>query len=149
VYIFKNLNLNSKKFNLNFKYDKIFRFYKRELFFILGKKLIILLQKTQGSEILFLKVIGHFLRLYYRQRKILNRFFHFLNLLFLFLYKFKIIAGIRLQIKGRLRGTPRSKKYLFQQGQLPTQTVVIPIKYTYSTLCTRYGSVGLKLWIYQ
>ena len=148
-YIFKNLSLNTEKFKLDNEYNKVFRIYKNNTFFFLGKKIFFLLKKTNGSEILFTKFIATFLRMYYKQRKSLNKFIHFLNLLLLFLYKFKIVSGIRIQMKGRLRGTPRSKKYVFQQGQIPTQTIALPISYTFIPLYTRYGVVGLKVWIYQ
>lgn len=149
VYIFKNLNLNVKKFNSDFYFLKIFKNYEKESYFFFGKKIVYLLQKTQNGDILFIHFLSKFLIFYHRNKKTLNKFMHFLNLLLLFLYKFKIVSGIRIQLKGRLRGTPRSKKYKFQQGQIPAQTISTSIKYQYKQIYTRYGTVGLKVWLHQ
>lgn len=149
IYIFKNLSVDSSKFKLNLIYNKCFKNYNNDLFFDLGKRIAFLLQKTQNGDIVFINFVSKFIVMYHRQRKQLNKFMHFLNLLLLFLYKFKIVSGIRVQLKGRLRGTPRSKKYKFQQGQIPTQTLSASIKYQYKQIYTRYGTVGLKVWLYQ
>lgn len=149
VYIFKNLNLNFKKFKLNKYFHKVFRLYKTEPYFIMAQQLIFLIQKTDNGVNLLINFVSKFLTTYHRQKRSLNKFIHFLNLFLNFLYKFKIVLGIRIQLKGRLRGTPRSKKYVFQQGQVPTQTITSSIKYQYKQIYTRYGTVGLKIWIYQ
>jgi|TARA_B100000768_G_C11127573_1_gene310313 small subunit ribosomal protein S3 len=57
------------------------------------------------------------------------------------------LSGIRVQWKGRLSGSDRSKKECFQQGQIPLHTMDAKIDYGYSQAFTIYGTCGVKVWI--
>jgi len=56
------------------------------------------------------------------------------------------LLGIRVQWKGRLSGSDRSKKESFQQGQIPLHTIDAKIDYGYSPAFTIYGTCGIKVW---
>jgi small subunit ribosomal protein S3 len=56
------------------------------------------------------------------------------------------LLGVRVQWKGRLSGSDRSKKESFQQGQIPLHTIDAKIDYGYSPAFTIYGTCGIKVW---
>jgi len=56
------------------------------------------------------------------------------------------LLGIRVQWKGRLSGSDRSKKESFQHGQIPLHTIDAKIDYGYSPAFTIYGTCGIKVW---
>ena len=78
-----------------------------------------------------------------------NGFFHFLKryLKLIIDFKYSNIKGIKIIIKGRLNGVPRSKSKLFQVGQLPLQTFNSNINYDNSIAYTSDGTIGIKVWI--
>ena len=149
IFILKNLENTFFNRKLNLQYEKSLRFFKKESYFLIGKSICLLLNSSFRNEIILIKFIALFLRTYHRQKKALNKFFHFLNLFLNFLYKYKIVQGIKVQIKGRLRGAPRSKKFVLQQGSIPTQTITSAIRYQFLHVPTRYGVFGLKIWVFQ
>ena len=57
------------------------------------------------------------------------------------------LLGVRVQWKGRLSGSDRSKKESFQQGQIPLHTINAKIDYGYSPAFTIYGTCGVKVWL--
>jgi|TARA_B110000977_G_C11080930_1_gene492917 small subunit ribosomal protein S3 len=57
------------------------------------------------------------------------------------------LLGIRVQWKGRLSGADRSKKEVFQQGQIPLHTMNAKIDYSYRPAFTIYGTCGIKVWL--
>ena len=57
------------------------------------------------------------------------------------------LLGVRVQWKGRLSGSDRSKKESFQQGQIPLHTISAKIDYGYSPAFTIYGTCGVKVWL--
>lgn len=152
IFIFKNLSycLFKKKFQFYFtNYFKIFKFYNKENYFSIGQIIFFYLKTATQGEILLAKFISYFLKKYHRRKKTLNKFFRFLTLFLHFLYKYKIVKGVKIQIKGRLRGIPRSKKFTFQKGSIPLQTIACSINYCLIHVPTRYGLYGLKVWIYK
>jgi len=57
------------------------------------------------------------------------------------------LKGIRIQIKGRLNKSKRTQKYVIQCGQVPSQTLTVPVFYATDEANTFYGSMGVKIWI--
>ena len=58
------------------------------------------------------------------------------------------IKGIRVNCSGRLGRTPIAKTEWFKLGQIPLNTITAPLEYANSTAFTKYGSLGVKVWIY-
>jgi len=57
------------------------------------------------------------------------------------------IKGVRIQFKGRLNGSDRSKTQWFMLGQVPFHTFDRKIEYGFSSAFTPYGVCGIKVWI--
>jgi small subunit ribosomal protein S3 len=57
------------------------------------------------------------------------------------------VKGIRIQFKGRLNGSDRSKIQWFKYGQIPFHTLKESIDYGYAPAFTPYGVCSIKVWI--
>lgn len=55
--------------------------------------------------------------------------------------------GVKFQIGGRLGGADISRAEKFIDGRLPLQTLRSDIDYHYTTALTKYGILGIKVWI--
>merc|ERR1712127_458208 len=95
------------------------------------------------------KVLSELIAFYIGQMKKHNGFIHFLKryLKLIIDFKYSKIKGIKIIIKGRLNGVPRSKSKLLQVGYLPLQTFNATINYDNSTDYTSDGTIGIKVWI--
>lgn len=53
-----------------------------------------------------------------------------------------------IAIHGKLgSGSIRSRSYYIKTGYLPLQTIMLPIDYSYRSAETKYGSIGVKVWM--
>ena len=57
------------------------------------------------------------------------------------------VKGIRIQISGRLNGAEMARIYWVRDGQVPLHTLRADIDYLAYPIQTRYGILGLKIWI--
>ncbi|USN55990.1 MAG: 30S ribosomal protein S3 [Candidatus Peribacteria bacterium] len=55
--------------------------------------------------------------------------------------------GVKVQIAGRLGGADISRNEKFTEGRIPLQTLRADIDYHYTTAITKYGILGIKVWI--
>lgn len=146
IIIFKNLKIKN---NLFYAYSTQFSYYKKELYFSFGLLLYICFAKYTRNEHLFGKFIYKYIKMYHRRKRHFNKFYYFLQFFSNFLLKSNLISGIKIQIKGRIKGRPRSKNLVFQKGNVPLQTRNSYISYTCLHIPTTYGVFGLKIWIHQ
>jgi len=58
------------------------------------------------------------------------------------------IKGIRINCSGRLGKAPMAKTEWFKYGQIPLSRINANLDYSTSTAFTKYGSIGVKVWIY-
>lgn len=58
------------------------------------------------------------------------------------------IKGIRVNCSGRLGKAPMAKTEWFKFGQIPLNTIKASVQYADSTAFTKYGTLGIKVWIY-
>lgn len=70
------------------------------------------------------------------------------NILEVFFRIFSKILGYRLQFKGRLNGSKRKKKMIFQKGKIPLNTLKYDIKYYFHEFKTPSGICSFKLWFF-
>jgi small subunit ribosomal protein S3 len=56
-------------------------------------------------------------------------------------------AGIKVQIAGRLNGTDIARREKFIEGRVSLQTFRSDIDYHYLQANTKYGVLGVKVWI--
>jgi len=57
--------------------------------------------------------------------------------------------GIKVQVKGRIGGAEMARKEWYIKGRVPLQTLRANIDYGYSTAFTKWGTIGVKVWIYK
>ena len=58
------------------------------------------------------------------------------------------IKGIRINCAGRLGKAPMAKTEWFKYGQVPLSRINANLEYATSTAVTKYGSIGVKIWVY-
>ena len=56
-------------------------------------------------------------------------------------------VGIKVQVSGRLGGVDLSRSEKFSEGRVSLQTLRSDIDYHYTTALTKYGIIGIKVWI--
>jgi small subunit ribosomal protein S3 len=57
--------------------------------------------------------------------------------------------GIKVYSKGRLAGAEIARKEWYLKGRVPLQTLRADIDYAQETAFTKYGTIGVKVWIYK
>ena len=89
-----------------------------------------------------------------------SKFFNFLSLYFKLLLlesgyslnkrkKNFNLKGIKIIITGKLKGKPRSHKYINTFGSVPIQSINCNIDFAKQHAFTIYGVFGIKLWLYK
>lgn len=61
----------------------------------------------------------------------------------------KSIRGLRINCSGRLGRAPMAKMEWFKFGSIPLTKISALVDYSYSTGKTKYGSFGIKVWLYK
>ncbi len=56
-------------------------------------------------------------------------------------------TGVKVQVSGRLGGVDLSRTEKFSEGRVSLQTLRSDIDYHYTTALTKYGIIGIKVWI--
>ncbi|KKP39035.1 MAG: 30S ribosomal protein S3, small subunit ribosomal protein S3 [Candidatus Peregrinibacteria bacterium GW2011_GWF2_33_10] len=59
------------------------------------------------------------------------------------------VKGIKVFIAGRLNGVEIARSEMFIEGTIPLHTFRADIDYALSEAKTRYGIIGIKVWIYR
>lgn len=57
--------------------------------------------------------------------------------------------GVRIRCKGRLAGAEIARAEWYLVGRLPLNTLKSDIDYGYAVAKTKYGTIGVKVWIYK
>lgn len=65
-----------------------------------------------------------------------------------FFKMFSNFLGYRLQFKGRLNGSKRKKKIVYQKGKIPLNTLKYDIKYHFNEFKTPSGICSIKFWVF-
>lgn len=61
----------------------------------------------------------------------------------------KEIQGAKVEVAGRLDGIEIARKEWLKSGKLPRQTLRADIDYAENRAFCRYGTVGIKVWIFK
>nr|YP_009121389.1 ribosomal protein S3 [Thecamonas trahens]AJF36632.1 ribosomal protein S3 [Thecamonas trahens] len=59
----------------------------------------------------------------------------------------RAIQGIKVHLSGRLNGVDRARTVKFNWGSLPLNTLKTKIEFAKNTAYTKYGTIGIKVWI--
>ncbi|MFN3505166.1 MAG: 30S ribosomal protein S3 [Caldimicrobium sp.] len=57
--------------------------------------------------------------------------------------------GIKVQCSGRLGGAEIARSEWYRVGRVPLSTLRADIDYGFATAITKYGSIGVKVWIFK
>jgi len=57
--------------------------------------------------------------------------------------------GVKIALAGRVGGTEVGRTETFKKGTIPLQTLRADIDYSQTPALTRFGYVGVKVWIYR
>jgi len=57
--------------------------------------------------------------------------------------------GVKVSCKGRLGGAELARAEWYREGRLPLQTLRADIDYGFAVAKTKYGTIGVKVWIYK
>ena len=57
--------------------------------------------------------------------------------------------GIKIRCSGRLAGSEIARSEVYKEGKIPLSTLKSDIDYGYSISKTRYGTIGVKVWVYN
>lgn len=57
------------------------------------------------------------------------------------------VLGVKIRIKGRLGGSEIARSETVNYGSLPLQTLRADIDYGFALARTKFGSIGVKVWI--
>jgi len=154
--IFFNLEKIGLKLKKDFEKSDIiersFFSFKQEPFYNSGLVIFFLIFSVKDMAPLLSKYIAKYFKLLHRTRKI-NKFLLFLTRLVELTGTVSFgsfnVKGLKIQIKGRFNGAPRSKKRVFEKGRVPLQTVSSKINYSLTHINTSYGVFSVKVWIYE
>jgi small subunit ribosomal protein S3 len=56
--------------------------------------------------------------------------------------------GIKVQVAGRLGGAEMARREWYREGRVPLHTLRAKIDYGFAEALTKYGQIGVKVWIY-
>ena len=140
----------------------LFKSFKKYLFNVFNKKITFFLDflKTMALysySFMDLDAVSSMLAQIFRflQKKTHSKFIFFcknlINVLINDLenkFNIKKYVGIKLILKGRLKGKPIASSLCIQKGLIPIQSIDKNVSYSKSHIFTKkYGVFGLKLWI--
>ena len=57
--------------------------------------------------------------------------------------------GIKIMCKGRLGGAEMARRETQIRGSIPLHTLQAHVDYGVATCLTTYGTIGIKVWLYQ
>jgi small subunit ribosomal protein S3 len=57
--------------------------------------------------------------------------------------------GIKAMCAGRLAGAEMARTEWYREGRVPLQTIRADIDYGFTTASTKYGVIGIKVWIFK
>ncbi len=57
--------------------------------------------------------------------------------------------GVKTAVSGRLNGVERARTEGYSEGTVPLHTLRANIDYATKTAITKYGKIGVKVWIYK
>jgi len=57
--------------------------------------------------------------------------------------------GVKITISGRLNGAEIARSDLFKEGNIPLQTLRANIQFARRHAVTKYGTIGVQVWVYK
>lgn len=57
--------------------------------------------------------------------------------------------GVKIKVSGRLGGAEIARSITMMQGRVPLQTIRADIDYGFTEARTKYGNIGVKVWVFR
>ncbi len=57
--------------------------------------------------------------------------------------------GVKISVSGRLGGAEMSRRVQISLGSIPLQTLQANVEYGFAKSFTKYGVIGVKVWVYK
>lgn len=57
--------------------------------------------------------------------------------------------GVKMRVSGRLAGAEMARIEWYAEGRIPTQTLRAEIDYAHAEATTKYGLIGIKVWLFK
>jgi ribosomal protein S3 len=113
--------------------------YTKDLFMIIHKMMLL-----KDSTILG-KAIFPLLEKTTKHHQVVNNVENLCQLAF---DQYKGLKGFRIDFKGRIGGSARSRLRTFKLGSIPAQKMSANIEYSFHEAVTRYGVCSIRIWLY-
>lgn len=140
-----NLRKNDKKL-IQFFYYKLRKYrISKSVLLDTSKFLINLFSFKTPDGFLLASFISHNLCFLAKHSFFLMFFIDFLKII---LSLYKHVIGVKIVISGKLNGFSRSQVKKMQVGRIPLQTWQVNNNYGFSESFTKYGKLGIKVWIF-
>lgn len=96
-----------------------------------------------------INMISYYIKQTLERKKTHKKFIKNINKILEAFFKiFSNFIGYRLQFKGRLNGSKRKKKLVYQKGKIPLNTLKYDIKYHFNEFKTPSGICSIKFWVF-
>jgi ribosomal protein S3 len=142
-----NLSKKSVKKVNTFIYSIIKRLgmYSKENFFQEAINIFIMIVLSNAPA----ELLAKFIIIQMQSTKRHNKFLLFLKRTVIRFSKMPLsrIKGIKIVIKGRFNGAPRSRNRIIQRGRVPLQKIDSNVSYCNTKAFTVNGTFGIKVWI--
>ena len=127
---------------------KLVRRYKSEVRLAKDTMYVLFITTLLKKAEFLAKFLGYQLKRMPKNRRQTKLFYYIKALLDFILITESEVKGLRIQFTGRINGRPRSKYVILNIGNLPLQTQSACLEYGQSFGITRYGVIGIKVWIH-
>ena len=61
----------------------------------------------------------------------------------------KNVQSVKIKVSGRLNGIDRARHFYLSTGNMNINSISCPVDYAFVTIKTKYGVIGIKVWIYK
>jgi small subunit ribosomal protein S3 len=110
----------------------------------IAQKISINIKKAENSDELTAASIARTLRKTYNIRTIFRK-----NINYITNRLNNEALGYKIKLSGRIWGSDKTKTICFKQGRMPLTTISANIEYHFTPLISKYGSIGIKVWLYK
>lgn len=144
--IFKWYSIKDRLFNIIKQiYKKYMYFFVKNISFILYDLFLQLFLLFKSGKLINQLITS--LNFLFKRQINSRKIFRILKSFLTYFKSFNQIKGIKLQLKGRIRGNRRKKKLTLHFKKTSTSNLNTNLQYNKSKIKTKYGILGLQIWV--
>jgi len=155
--LYKKLDKKNKEY-LSYKKELTKKYYllkfknklKKKLYLLTGQNISVYLVRVTSfgnSSLLLGTYIAQALRTHKFKKNQKNSYKKILKQYQEQAMKNKNVSSIKIRVSGRMNGIDRAKHYILSVGNMNVNSIVCPVDYAFLTIKTKYGIIGIKVWI--